>query len=180
MSLVLLNWCPAKSNRRVGPRNVCSIKSSNSWQVLHPTLPATDCHALHSNYSWYTVAIAESLIPEVSPFNIRVLIVAPGAFRTEGMYSIPFNIRNPISDYDNIRLSSVAKFAAVPGNEPGDPVKAMEVLVDTVRGEGSAKGKAWPTWLLLGQDAENDLRARWDKFRIVLEGWRNIIASVWF
>ncbi|KAK0234901.1 hypothetical protein EDD85DRAFT_967051 [Armillaria nabsnona] len=125
-------------------------------------------------------AIAESLIPEVAPFNIRVLVVAPGAFRTEGMYSIPFNAKNPISDYDDVRASSIARFGSVPGTEPGDPVKAMETLVDTVRGEGSAKGKAWPTWLLLGQDAEKDLRTKWDKLRIMLEEWGNVVRGVWF
>ncbi len=106
-----------------------------------------------------------------SAFNIRVLVVAPGAFRTEGMYSIPFNVKNLISDYDDIRASTIARFGSVPGTEPGDPVKAMETLVDTVRGEGSAEGKAWPTWLLLGQDAENDLRTKWDKLRTMLEEW---------
>ncbi|PBK66008.1 NAD-P-binding protein [Armillaria solidipes] len=125
-------------------------------------------------------AIAESLIPEVEPFNIRVLVVAPGAFRTEGMYSIPFNVKNPISDYDDIRASSIARFGSVPGTEPGDPVKAMETLVDTVRGEGSAEGKAWPTWLLLGQDAEKDLRTKWDKLRTMLEEWGNVVRGVWF
>ncbi|SJL09004.1 related to ketoreductases [Armillaria ostoyae] len=126
------------------------------------------------------LSIAESLIPEVAPFNIRVLVVAPGAFRTEGMYSIPFNVKNPISDYDGIRASSIARFGSVPGTEPGDPVKAMETLVDTVRGEGSAEGKAWPTWLLLGQDAEKDLRTKWDKLRVMLEEWGNVVRGVWF
>ncbi|KAG7441462.1 NAD(P)-binding protein [Guyanagaster necrorhizus] len=125
-------------------------------------------------------AITESLSSELAPFNVRVLLVAPGAFRTEGMYSIPFNVKNPISDYDDIRTSAIARFGSVPGTEPGDPVKAMETLVDTVRGEGSAEGKAWPTWLLLGHDAEKDLRTKWDKLRTTLEEWGSVVRGVWF
>ncbi|THU82018.1 NAD(P)-binding protein [Dendrothele bispora CBS 962.96] len=153
---------------------VVVIGSRSIWRADTPGLGtyAASKAAIH--------ALTEALSKELAPINIRVLLVAPGAFRTEGIYGIPFNTSNPISDYDDLRNMANSRYLQIPGNEPGDPVKAMEVLVDVVRGEGCAKGKKWPTVLPLGQDAEADMRGKWDAFMNVLEEWGNIVRSVCF
>jgi len=127
--------------------------------------------------------LTESLAIEVKPFGIRILIVCPGSFRTEGksetstleyfyadlvhvgMYSIPFFTENNIEDYDTTRKNAISAYQSIPGKEPGNPVKAMSALVDIVKGTGVAEGKSFPWILLLGQDAENDLRSRWARVR---------------
>ena len=126
------------------------------------------------------IAITEALSKELAPLGIKVLLVAPGAFRTEGIYGIPFNTSNPISDYDDLRNMACARYLQIPGNEPGNPVKAMEALVDVVRGEGCAEGKKWPAILPLGIDAEADMRSKWDTFMNVLGEWGDVVRSVCF
>ena len=45
-------------------------------------------------------------------------------------------------------------FAMTDGNQPGDPRKGAERMVDVVRGEGMAEGKTdFPLRLPLGSDA---------------------------
>ena len=64
------------------------------------------------------------------------------------------------------------------GKQPNDPVKAMSAVVDVVRGEGLAAGKPTPLWLVLGQDAENDLRERARVRLENLEEWKDVTRSV--
>lgn len=84
-----------------------------------------------------------------------------------GMYSIPFHTTNKIPDYDTVRDACITAYASIPGNEPGDPVKAVNAMVDIVKGKGVAEGKTWPWCLLLGNDAENDLNSRWKKVAVI-------------
>lgn len=126
------------------------------------------------------VALTETLAAELAPLNIRVLLVEPGAFRTEGIYGNQYFMDNQIPDYDSLRALSKKRFASVPGTEKGDPDKAMEAIVDVVRGEGVAKGRAWPGYLVLGEDAEADVRAKCAKVLGVLDEWQDVARGVSF
>ncbi|PFH47503.1 hypothetical protein AMATHDRAFT_6683 [Amanita thiersii Skay4041] len=123
-------------------------------------------------------ALAETLTVELAPFGVRVLHVAPGSFRTEGIYCNGFYDQRSIPDYDEIRDTSAKRFASVPGNEKGDPDKAMEVIVDIVRSEGVAKDLSWPGLLVLGEDAEADVRNKCGKTLEVLDQWRHVSTGV--
>ncbi|KAJ4487889.1 NAD-P-binding protein [Lentinula aciculospora] len=128
-------------------------------------------------------AMAEGLASEVSHLGIRVLLLAPGAFRTDIYSSSPFHRENPISDYDDLRAACVQRFQGIAGHEPGDPVRAMEALVDVVRGEGVAVGKKWPepgASLLLGNDAERDFYKRYNKLKAAVSEWSDVIRSMWY
>ncbi|KAG1853405.1 hypothetical protein F4604DRAFT_2044488 [Suillus subluteus] len=88
--------------------------------------------------------MGETLAVELAPFNIRVLIVEPGAFRTENICSNKFDTwTNPIPDYDETRTKAEARHESTPGKQPGDPIQAMKFVVDVVRGEGVAAGREW-------------------------------------
>lgn len=127
--------------------------------------------------------MTEALAAEVAHLGIRVLLLSPGAFRTD-IYSIsPFHQDNASSDYDELRATSAQRFGTIPGNEPGDPAKAMEALVDVVRGEGVAEGKKWPepgASLLLGNDAEKDLHTRFNKLTAAVSEWADVVRSMWY
>ncbi|KAF8335134.1 hypothetical protein F5887DRAFT_620328 [Amanita rubescens] len=123
-------------------------------------------------------ALAETLSAELAPFGVRVLHVAPGSFRTEGIYSNGFYDGNKLVGYDDIRAAAAKRFASVPGNEKGDAVKAMEVVVDVVRGEGIAKGKPWPGLLVLGEDSERDVRNKCQATLQMLDTWGDVAKSV--
>lgn len=125
-------------------------------------------------------AIGETLSVELTQFSIRVLIVEPGSFRTEGIHSYPTFKDNPIHDYNEMRHKNELKqigFAAN-GVGNGDPAKAMDILVDVVSGEGLAKGRAWPLYLIVGEDAEHDVRQKCTTMLNVLDEWSDIAGAV--
>jgi len=55
-------------------------------------------------------ALTETLTTELSSFNIRVVLVEPSSFRTEGMLDQEFFTANPIADYDELRAACIAKY----------------------------------------------------------------------
>lgn len=106
-----------------------------------------------------------------------MLIVEPGAFRTENIFSQVLYSGNEIDDYDAQREKANKMFAGISKLLRGDPVKAMEVLADVVRDEGRAKGKPWPLYLPLGQEAEDAIRNKTKLFEKVLADWGDIIRD---
>jgi hypothetical protein len=54
----------------------------------------------------------------------------------------------------------------------------MERVVDVVRGEGTAKGKAWPGILMLGEDVERDVRAKCTGVLGHLDEWSEVVRGV--
>lgn len=75
--------------------------------------------------------LSESLALEMKPFGVRVLIVEPGAFRTDfsgRSITVP---ATPIADYAEI-VTLREKSAAGSGRQPGDPVRGCAAIIDTV------------------------------------------------
>ncbi|KAH7912899.1 hypothetical protein BJ138DRAFT_1134454 [Hygrophoropsis aurantiaca] len=123
-------------------------------------------------------ALTESLSLELSPYHIRVLLVEPGAFRTENIYGYKFHDDNPIPENDQLRAKGQVIFNSVAGTQPGDPNKAVKVIVDVVRGEGVAAGREWPLYLVLGNDAERDIRLKIGKMLKHLDDWSDVVRGV--
>lgn len=126
-----------------------------------------------------STALTETLAIELAP-RIRVLLVAPGAFRTEGIYSSQLFTGNPIPYYDDLRKVTADRFNSIAGAQLGDPDKAMQVVVDVVRGEGVAEGRPYPRYLILGEDAEQDIRIKSHKILDVLDEWKDVTCGVSF
>jgi len=89
---------------------------------------------------------SEVLAAEVAGFGVKVIIVEPGAFRTDWMGS-SMTMQDPGPDYRDaldfmheIRRSSN-------GSQPGDPARAAHVIIDVVESPDP------PRRLLLGSDA---------------------------
>ncbi|KAG1755496.1 hypothetical protein EDB19DRAFT_1661698 [Suillus lakei] len=123
-------------------------------------------------------AMSESLALELEPFNIRVLLVEPGAFRTEGILGYQWDCSNLIPDYDEQRADGRVNFYKPAGKQPGDPEKAMGIVVDVVKGEGCAAGREWPLYLVLGKDAEVDIKHKCAKVLKHLDDWNDVIRGV--
>ncbi|KAI8972819.1 NAD-P-binding protein [Trametes punicea] len=119
-------------------------------------------------------ALGEALNTELTPFGIRTLIVEPGGFRTNSL-SMPWYEDNKITDYDQLRERAKALIGAAGDRFRGDPAKAMELLVDVVRGEGRAAGRPWPLYLPMGELAEMAIRAKTAKMLNVVDKWESEI-----
>ncbi|MFT8246450.1 SDR family oxidoreductase [Roseomonas sp. BN140053] len=73
-----------------------------------------------------------SVMHEVAPFGIKLTVVEPGYFRTDLVK--PSNIKfgeNKVADYEN-GGDTRQNMAKVHGNQPGDPDKFGDVLVQVV------------------------------------------------
>lgn len=92
----------------------------------------------------------------------------------------PKNVRfhsNPIADYDEIR-NGVAQFVqSINGNQPGDPKKAVQIIIDVVREEGVAEGKTLPERLPLGPDCIATLRKKAVNNLAICNEWEDVIRS---
>ncbi|CAK5274190.1 unnamed protein product [Mycena citricolor] len=166
---VLVACLPHLRKRKSGTVVIVGSRSAWKTELVGLGQYSASKAAVHS--------IAETLAAEIAPLGIRVLLVEPGAFNN-GMYRNPYFTENPISDYDTMRQTSIARFAAVPGTEKGDRVKAMELLADVVRGEGKAAGRPWPGRLPLGEDAERDMRIKCKRVVDGLDQWTDLISNV--
>lgn len=90
----------------------------------------------------------ESLQAELKPFGIRATIVYPGYFRTNFLTSNSLSVpKNQIDAYQNVRDVQATHQNSYNGNQPGDPDKAADVLIDI------AEQSEPPLHLFLGQDA---------------------------
>jgi len=126
--------------------------------------------------------VTETLRSELSPFGIRVLLVEPGAFKTEGAVQgkQEFYLENSMPEYDRLRQQCQILFSRISGQEKGDPNRAVEVIIDMVKGEGVARGKPWTNYLVLGNDAENDLRTKISKLLNALDANLEITRGLEF
>ncbi|KAJ7182745.1 hypothetical protein C8R43DRAFT_967969 [Mycena crocata] len=155
---------------------IVMVGSRSVWKPEIPGLGlyAASKAAVHS--------LAETLTVEVAPLGVRVLLIEPGASRTEAYSQATqrYHMQNVIADYDAMRALSMERFGAVGGKEKGDPAKAMEAVVDVVRGEGVARGRPWPGRLVLGEDAESDVRAKCKKVLDGMDEWSDVVRGVSF
>ncbi|KUJ11125.1 uncharacterized protein LY89DRAFT_722981 [Mollisia scopiformis] len=66
------------------------------------------------------------------------------------------------------------------GNQPGDPQKAVNMMIDVVKGEGVTEGKEMPDRLPLGRDVLGKIRERYQRHLEVCEEWEGVICSTDF
>lgn len=124
-------------------------------------------------------ALGEAYASELAAFSIRVTVVIPGSFRTN-VLDQPIIVNKHISSYDSVRDKAHALFSSIAGKEKGDPSKAMELLVDVVRGEGKAYGRPWPMWLFMGRDCHRDVRGKCDRVLNALDEWEDLTSELEF
>jgi NAD(P)-dependent dehydrogenase (short-subunit alcohol dehydrogenase family) len=112
-------------------------------------------------------AMSEALAAEVRPLGIRVLIVEPGAFRTE-LLSGTMHRSPEIDAYAETANATRAGAEAMHGTQAGDPRKAAAAIVDAVDAPDA------PLHLALGGDAVEAIRAAQDARRADLDAWEAV------
>jgi hypothetical protein len=115
---------------------------------------------------------------EAGHLGIRPVIFELGFFRTKIMD--PKNVRfrtNNFSDYDPIREAVGGFVQQMNGNQPGDPAKAVSIMIDVVKGEGVAQGKAFPNRLPLGPDCLATMRKAREADLTLCNEWEDVIKS---
>ncbi|GLA09406.1 hypothetical protein AnigIFM60653_011727 [Aspergillus niger] len=134
--------------------------------------------AAYSMSKFAVEALSESLSAELSPFNIRVLLVEPGAFRTNFIGSHRLPTAGLTKDYEGTPLgTTLVFFDSFAGKQPGDPQKAVQRIFDVIRVQGAGEGKGHLLRLPLGTDCFPRMVAKLDAVRQNLEEIREIALS---
>jgi NAD(P)-dependent dehydrogenase (short-subunit alcohol dehydrogenase family) len=119
-------------------------------------------------------AISESLAAEVQPLGIRILIVEPGAFRTEFGAARMHRSQTIIDGYASTVGPTRAAVDAMDGSQPGDPRRAAAAIIEIVNAPDS------PLRLALGDDAVDNIRAKHQRLAADLKGWEPLSRSTAF
>ncbi len=118
--------------------------------------------------------MSEGLAAELKPLGIRVMIVEPGAFRTHFYDSSLKGADMTIGDYADTAWKRSPQNAVNQANQPGDPDKAGDVLIDAIESENP------PLRLLLGSDAVKIVRAALEARLDELSKWADVSARTDF
>ena len=118
--------------------------------------------------------MSDALRKELAPLGIRVIVIEPGAFRTDFAGRSLHQAKANIEDYAPTAGPRRKENDTTDGTQQGDPDKGARVLIDVV-------GRSNPPFrLLLGSDALKNARAELDAQRAELEAWENISTSIDF
>lgn len=118
--------------------------------------------------------MSDALSKEVSPLGIRVIVVEPGAFRTNFTGRSLQGTSTKISDYNETSGKRRKENDHTFGTEPGDPQKAARAIIEIEESEKV------PFRLLLGTDAINWARIELETQMKELEDWKKISLSTDF
>jgi NAD(P)-dependent dehydrogenase (short-subunit alcohol dehydrogenase family) len=116
-------------------------------------------------------AISESLAAEVAPLGIRVLIVEPGAFRTEFGGGRMHRSGRLIDDYTPTVGPTRAAVDGMDGTQPGDPDRAAAAILELLNAPDA------PLRLALGNDAVDNIRAKHAQLAADLREWEELSRS---
>ncbi|MGK9148136.1 SDR family NAD(P)-dependent oxidoreductase [Plantibacter flavus] len=118
--------------------------------------------------------MSDALNREVSPLGIRVIVLEPGALRTDFSGRSLAQSRTVIDDYADTAGKRRKENDTTHGTQQGDPDRAAQVIIDTVRSDSA------PFRLLLGSDAiaivRDELQGRIDE----IDAWAHVSATTDF
>ncbi|KAE8354350.1 putative short chain oxidoreductase/dehydrogenase [Aspergillus coremiiformis] len=160
---------PGMRERRGG--TMVNISSTAGVRAL-PT------YSLYSASKFAMEGLSEGLASEVAAFNVRVILVEPGAFYTNFLTSGSAAYR-PVSEVyrDTETGRRLASLQAMHAQQRGDPVKAARRIFDTVMGEGMAAGRQTYLRLPLGPDCLEAVRQKLGQLQENYDAMEDIASS---
>ena len=117
---------------------------------------------------------SDALRQELAPLGIRVIIIEPGAFRTDFAGRSLQQAATPISDYAATAGLRRKENDHTHGTQPGDPARAAQAIITI------AEASNPPLRLLLGTDAVNIITTELDQQRAEIDTWEDLSSSTDF
>lgn len=111
--------------------------------------------------------------------GIKVLIVEPGYFRTR-MFGNIKHVPPRVPAYAQFNAAVLKSEAGALGSEPGDPAKAVTIIIDLVKGTGVAAGKQVPLRVPLGSDGWSRIRAKCENTLKICDDWEDVAKGTDF
>jgi len=105
-------------------------------------------------------------------------LIEPGRFRTKLLSAGNLKVApSDIPDYKHSSTAFLQGLAKEDQAQPGDPLKAVEIILDLVRKEGCATDRDIPFRLPLGTDCFDAIKEKCEETLKLLEDWSSIIRS---
>ncbi|RTZ49743.1 SDR family oxidoreductase [Chryseobacterium arthrosphaerae] len=156
---VIRNAMPYLREQRSG--NIFNISSVGGYSANFPGW------GIYCSTKFAVAGFTEALAEEVKDFGIHATVVYPGYFRTDFLQKDSVKTpSNPIQAYEAARNSEQAHLNEINGNQPNDPVKAADVLIQI------SKEKNPPVHLLLGVGTIEFLNNKIDILKKDAEKWK--------
>lgn len=115
--------------------------------------------------------LSRSLLKEVGPLGIKVLVVEPGGFRTDFAGRSLQQAATPIADYADTAGRRRKEHDTADGNQPGDPAKAALAIITAVQADES------PLLLMLGRDALAGFHAHAEAEQADVAAWETLTTG---
>ncbi len=161
---VIRNAMPYLREQRSG--NIFNISSVGGYSANFPGW------GIYCSTKFAVAGFTEALAEEVKDFGIHATVVYPGYFRTDFLNKDSVKTpANPIQAYEAARNSEQTHLNDINGNQPNDPEKAADVLIQI------SKEKNPPVHLLLGVGTVEFLNNKIDILKKDAEKWENLTVS---
>ena len=118
--------------------------------------------------------LSEALAAELAPLGIHVMVVEPGAFRTNFLGRSGAEAVARLPDYDSTAGKTREYFHTQAGKQNGDPVRAAEAIITAVNDPEP------PRHLLLGATALKRFRTRLEDWTRELDAWQQTTVGADF
>ncbi|TMW67875.1 hypothetical protein Poli38472_007547 [Pythium oligandrum] len=112
--------------------------------------------------------LTQSLRQEVAAFGIKVTVIEPSTFETNGQNNLKM-FGNQIAEYDPVRKAILEGMAGVLA--PGDAAKAALVVVEAITQSGRCEGRELPNRLPLGAGTYELIQGVLDNAKKELDAW---------
>ena len=161
---VIRNAMPYLREQRSG--NIFNISSVGGYSANFPGW------GIYCSTKFAVAGFTEALAEEVKDFGVHATVVYPGYFRTDFLAKDSVKTpSNPIQAYEAARNSEQAHLNEINGNQPNDPEKAADVLIQI------SKEKNPPVHLLLGVGTLEFLNNKIDILQKDAEKWESLTVS---
>jgi NAD(P)-dependent dehydrogenase (short-subunit alcohol dehydrogenase family) len=114
---------------------------------------------------------SEALAKEVESFGIKVTLIEPGAFRTDFNGRSLATVKQSIDAYATVSGASLQWFKQMDGQQPGDPAKAAQAIIQAVESSHP------PMRLALGTDAMSLIQEKLEWVKTDLVAWQQVTVS---
>mmetsp|Transcript_10495 Transcript_10495/g.33555 ORF Transcript_10495/g.33555 Transcript_10495/m.33555 type:complete len:282 (-) Transcript_10495:269-1114(-) len=115
--------------------------------------------------------MTEALATEVAPFNIKAMIVEPGAYRTDFAKGDTLKHMPPIDAYKDTVGGTRDFCVSMDNTQAGDPAKAAAAIDQALKAEKT------PLRLVLGPDAVDAVRGHAEAVLKDIEAWETVARA---
>lgn len=116
--------------------------------------------------------LSESLAEELKSFQINTTLIYPGYFRTDFLSGDSVKTPEfPIGEYENARQVEQAHLNEINGNQPNDPEKSAEVIIQLSKEENP------PVHFFMGEDAYSLAKQKIQSLQEALDAFKELTYS---